>query len=138
MTALELLKYEIDEAGAQIERSMDGLEEKDADYRVADHAMSFRELVIHLCDVYKAIPTQLAGTEYDWGSFIPPSSEWPALLSTMRSMRVEAVNEVLADDEAKLKAGAGFLVGHDNYHVGQVVTTRLGLQPEWNSYSIYC
>jgi hypothetical protein len=137
MTALNLLKYQIDDVGGQIDRATQGLEEKDADYKVAPHAMSFRELVIHLCDVYKAIPVHLAGQEYDWGSFAPPSSEWSALLATMKSMRETAVREVLTDDDTKLKAGCDFLVAHDNYHVGQVVTNRLGLQPDWNSMVVY-
>ena len=108
MTTLDLLKFEIDEAGAQIERSIDGLGEADADYRVADHAMSFRELMIHLCDVYKAIPAQLAGAEYEWGSFAPPSTEWPALVETMKSMRLEAIKEVLADNDERLRQEPAF------------------------------
>ena len=137
MTALELLKTEIDAVGSQLDRCLTGIPADKADFRLAAHSQSLRDLVAHHCEVYQAVLTKLAGGEHNWGTYTPPTTEWDPLVALMGEMRADAVEGVLVDDDAKLSAGADFIVAHDNYHVGQLVITRLAIDPTWDPYSIY-
>jgi hypothetical protein len=55
----------------------------------------------------------------------------------MKALRAKAVAALASDDDKILQSGAGYIVGHDNYHLGQLVITRMALDPSWEPYSIY-
>lgn len=137
MTAQELLKIEIDEVGGQLDRALNGVHDYQADYRLAEHTMSIREIVTHHCETYEALLTELQGGKHEWGSYSPPTMEWKPLLEHWKSLRARAASGVASDDDTRLQAGASYVVAHDNYHLGQLVITRMAIDPNWDSYSIY-
>lgn len=138
MNAKELLSYEIDQCGAQIRACFSGMPESGMDTPCGPGAMSPRDLLEHLAEAYTALIASCRGEKHEWGSFSIPDKTTDNLIATVFSLRDQAVAAVLAkEDDASLKHGYDFIVGHDNYHVGQFVLSRLQVQPEWNSYEIY-
>lgn len=137
MTATELLKYQIDLVGAQLERAYSGLEGASASYRLHEGGMSIGEQVAHLAEAYQAVITHAGGGEHKWGTFQTRSSDLAGIIGEAKELREKAAALVLKGDEASLKMGADYIVNHDGYHLGQLVTIRLGLNPAWNSYEIY-
>ncbi|HWD41163.1 MAG TPA: hypothetical protein VG944_20105 [Fimbriimonas sp.] len=136
MTAKELLQSQMNDVGGQLQRAVEGVTSEQASIKMHPEAMSVTEQLAHLSEVYQAVLTILAGGKHEWGSYVPPSTEIGALNESCFSLRKQAVEAVLAKEE-NLQTGSDFIVGHDNYHVGQLVTTRLGFDPAWNSYAIY-
>jgi hypothetical protein len=60
------------------------------------------------------------------------------LRKTWSEQRAKAVDAALSQDEDKgLKNAYEYIIGHDNYHVGNLVASRLQVEPEWDSYAIY-
>ena len=99
--------------------------------------MSFRVTIAHLCECYVAAVAIAAGREHAWGTFEPKSAALALLLDEWRELRQAAAEVVVSDDDKLISLGADFVVGHDYYHVGQLVTLRLSFDKDWNSLSIY-
>ena len=138
MTANELLRYEIDQVGFQIRACLDDMPEAGMDAPCGPGAMSPRDLLEHMCEAYVALIASCQGKKHEWGSFSVSDKSTDNLKSTYFTTREQAVEAVLAkDDDASIKHAYDFVVGHDNYHVGQFVLSRLQVQPDWNSYAIY-
>jgi plasmid replication initiation protein len=137
MTALELLKAEIADSGKQLEAVLSSFPAAQIDSKPASTAMSAREIVVHLCEAYDAAAAASEGREYDWGSYVPPSTEWHQLLANFRELRAKAAEALSAEDDTKLMAGTMYIVAHDYYHVGQLCSARIACDPEWDPFSIY-
>ncbi|MBW7928889.1 MAG: hypothetical protein H3C58_12580 [Fimbriimonadaceae bacterium] len=52
-------------------------------------------------------------------------------IAEMSALRNRAI--AVADE----KIAVEYIAVHDAYHVGQLVTLRLSVEPDWNYYSIY-
>jgi hypothetical protein len=138
MKASELLSYEIEHIGSQLRKVFEGLQPGYQDFRVTAKAMSPRDSLEHLCEVYQAVVSMSAGKEHEWGSFSIDDKSWDNLWSTMWRMRGDAVAAVSgSDDDKTLKAGHDYIVSHEAYHVGQAALVRLATDADWNPYSIY-
>lgn len=138
MTAKELLNKQLEDVSFQIEKVLVGVKESDLDYKVAPTTMSIREIVEHLCEVYLAVEEESKGGSHEWGSFSIADKSWSNLTSEFSAGRAKAVGIVLAgDDDKSLLSGTGYIVAHDCYHLGQLVTLRLATDPSWDAYSIY-
>ncbi len=120
-----------------LEKTFEGLTEAEADHRFG-HLMSPRQHATHLSEAYVAAVKHAKGEKHDWGSYQPAGSTWDAVLQDWRTRRAEAVEALLgAGDDESLKSASDYIVGHDHYHVGQMCSVRLNLNPQWNAYSIY-
>jgi hypothetical protein len=138
MTALELLGYECDQTRDQIHRCLEGMDEKAMDTPCTEGGMTPREMLEHMCEAYQALITTQAGGKHDWGSYSIADKSTANIRKTFDDLRAKAVETVLADgSDDQMKHGYDFIVGHDNYHVAQLVHSRLKAQPDWNSYAIY-
>ena len=138
MTAKELLEKQIADVSYQLDKALEGLLEDQLDYKVVPSALSIREQVEHLCEVYTAVEAISKGQDHPWGAYTVEDKSWSNLTSLMSSLRANAIAIVTADDEDKtLLRGSAFIVGHDNYHVGQICTSRIAQDPTWNPFSIY-
>lgn len=138
MTANELLKAEIDDAGYQLTKVMEGLDETTADHRATPESMSAREMIEHLTEAYVALTTQLQGDKYEWGSYKSPYPSWPGIRATWLSERGKAIQATFsASSDEAINLARDFIVAHDYYHVGQMMTQRLSLDPKFDSYVIY-
>ena len=137
MTAKELLEFQIDDAGYQLDQVLSGFPEAAMDHKAEGLTMTPRESISHLCEAYLALDKTIKGEKHEWGTYQPVDTSTASLLSEMKSLRDSAVAGSLTDDDDKLKEGHAFIVAHDYYHVGQMCLARLAVEPEWNCYSIY-
>ena len=137
MEAKDLLKYQVETSGKQVDAVLDGLAEDKWGVK-AGACMSPSEMVVHMTECYIAAQTHLAGGTHEWGSY-KAADEAPAeLVSKMRSERTKARDAILASDAADVGETATlYVLLHDAYHVGQLCTLRMGIDPEWDAYSIY-
>ncbi len=138
MEIKQLLQSQIEEAGYQLEKVLEGADESTLDLKVTAEAMSPREMVEHLCECYTATLKTAAGEAHEWGTYSAPDMTTGPLMEEFKSLRASAAAAVLAlDDDKAAELGSAFVVGHDFYHVGQLVLARLKADANWNSYSIY-
>lgn len=99
-----------------------------------DQAMSARDMVIHMADCYAAFTTE---GSYAWGSFQPSGSSFSVLRAEMASLREQAYAKADSDDEAVLKKAFDYLIHHDQYHLGQLVTIALAVRSDFDAHALY-
>ncbi|MFY9233852.1 MAG: hypothetical protein WAO58_05250 [Fimbriimonadaceae bacterium] len=137
MTASELIRHQVDELGYQLSKVFEGIPASGQDFKAIPSAMSPREILAHLCEAYMAFDAHGRGEEFQWGSFKPDPS-WEGLYAQFVAARNTATaRAVSSEDEKALKSAHDYLVGHDAYHVGQMASCRIAMDPEWNAYGIY-
>ena len=137
MTAKELLEYELYRVGKQLEIVVSGLDESQFDVKDTDFSMSARETLAHLCEAYTAFIAISRGQKYAWGSYQPTDTHRDALLNEWTNLRDAAVEAALTGDGERNKLAYDYMVGHDNYHVGQLAHIRMAAQPDWDSNDLY-
>ena len=138
MTAKEFLEYELTQSGKQIEACLNGLGEDGFDSKCAPIAMTPREILEHLAEAYQAFIAASKGEEHQWGSFQVEDKSTSNLKQVFADTRSQAVAAALSNEGDKTaKAAYDYIIAHDNYHVAQLVLTRLQLEPDWDSYAIY-
>lgn len=138
MPAPQSLVGAFDDSRYQVTQVLAGLEGDQWDVKSHPQAMSARETIQHLADCYSACLAVLDGNKYDFGSFRFDVTQPEEQLAKMLEIRDEAVARISAsDDEKAFHEGNAFIILHDCYHVGQLATVRLAINPEWDAYSIY-
>ncbi|MBV6459766.1 MAG: hypothetical protein HONBIEJF_02919 [Fimbriimonadaceae bacterium] len=138
MNAKDVLRKAIDDAGFQLSQVFDSLPPGAWTGRTSDDAMTGLETVEHLSEVYIAAKKAANGETHEWGTYHSESPDGPTMLADMHKLRSEAVEACLElDDTQAVDIGLGFLALHDAYHVGQMASLRLKVDPDWNAYSIY-
>lgn len=138
MTANELLKKQIEDVSYQLSKVLEGVDESALDFKIGPTAMTIREIVEHLCEVYTAVETESKGASHEWGSFSIEDKSWSNLTVHFQALRAKALEIVeAAEDEKAILNASAFVVAHDYYHVGQIATLRLATDPAWDPYSIY-
>ena len=141
MTAMDtftLFQTVNDDARYQISKALEGLDESHADFKAVGSAMSARETMAHLAECYVAGVAHLEGTTHEWGSFRPQATDFDRLRDEMFTYR-DRFGELIAQNPTEDAVKTGFTYGasHDFYHVGQLCSLRLTLDPSWDAYSIY-
>lgn len=138
MTARDLIEFELNGVGRQIEACLAGMDEAAMDTKCSPVGMTPREMIEHLGEAYQAFVTTSRGEKHEWGSYRVADKSTENLKRVVFGLRAEAVAIAAErDDEKSLHAAYEYIVGHDNYHVGQLVLARLQVEPDWDSYSIY-
>jgi hypothetical protein len=138
MTATELLKDQLDDAGYQLTKVLEGMPEEALDKKLTPSSMSPREQVGHLCEAYEAFKVSAAGGKYEWGSYQPDNLETSLLVKELEAQRAKAVSAALNNpSDSTLKHAHEYILGHDYYHVGQMCLARLAVQTDWDPYAIY-
>lgn len=138
MTASELIRHQIDDVGFQLSKVFEGIPASGQDSKAIPSVMSPREMLAHLTEAYLAFDAHGRGEEFQWGSFKPADPSWEGLYAEFEAARnTAAARATSSDDEKTLKSAHDYLVGHDAYHVGQMVSCRIAMDPEWNFYGIY-
>ncbi len=136
MGGLTNLRTLLDDAQYQLEQVVSGMTESQFDHRLVPTAMTARETLVHMTECYVAGRASADGREHEWGSYQAAGSDLHSLLEAYRTERARAVEELMVDDEGRIRV-ANWLIGHDYYHVGQMAATRLATDPEWDTFSIY-
>ena len=138
MTAKELLIAQIDAVTYQIEKVLENLTEEQLDKRLDPSSQTIREQVEHLCEVYTAVDTIFQGKQHSWGQYSVEDKSWGNLTTLCWTLRAKAIEWVTSsDDDKTLNRGSDFIVGHDNYHVGQIASIRIATDSTWDPFSIY-
>lgn len=138
MTAADLLKDQLDDAGYQLTKVLEDMPEEALDKKLTPDCMSPREQVAHLCEAYEAFRINSAGGKYEWGTYKLDSPDTASLMKEFQSQRQGVVDQALKNpSEETIKHAHAYILGHDFYHVGQMCQARLAVQPDWNPYAIY-
>ncbi|MDQ2987018.1 MAG: DinB family protein [Armatimonadota bacterium] len=138
MTAQELLRFQLDDLGFQLQACLEPMTEAQLDTRPAQQGGTPRETVEHLCEAYMAFLAGVDGEKWSWGTFSIEDKSKGNLLATFSEIRGRAVAAVCAsDDEKCLKEAHAYIVAHDAYHVGQLCLVLMTTDPDWDAYSIY-
>lgn len=137
MTATELMTFEADSVGYQLDQVLNDLPQSLRETRLTPSSMSPDETLEHLCECYQAAIEEADGKSHDWGSFKLASAGWDERLATCRDLRGKALEALLHDDAQMLKACSSYITTHDVYHVGQLAALRISGDPSWDPYSIY-
>lgn len=132
MTGKRILQRQAERTQRHLELVLSGIELDFADYRLHDRSLSVKEQVIHLCECYQALLTTINAQTHEWGGYVPPTIEWPAIKDHMFVLREQAYRAILEDPEDRLQGFLSNIVGHDSYHIGQLVALRLMFESDWN------
>lgn len=137
MTAQEFAKSELEHVGHMLDVVFTGLDPDLLDRKALPRAMSMRETAVHLAECYQCAIVVAGGGKHEWGSYLPSTLEWPALLHEMQRLRAKAVAACLDGTDEGLERAYDYVIAHDNYHVGQLCLIRIDADGGWDSYSIY-
>ncbi len=138
MTGKELLKWQLEHTGKQLDKAIGDMDESKWDHKSSPGIMSPREQVEHLGETYAAYSAMAKGEKYEWGTFVVDDKSKANLWKTYSQMRERAVSAAIASDEPKdLESATEYLLTHEAYHVGQLCSLRLDCEPSWDPYAIY-
>jgi len=138
MDAGELFTSQLDDAEYQLRQVFSGLPDGAWDEHLVPGTMSPRETAAHLAEAYVAGVKHFRGEEHDWGTYQPASTEPTQILDEMFQERDKLKAAALAaEDHTGLKTAIAYSASHDYYHIGQMCSLRLKVEPNWNPYSIY-
>lgn len=138
MNAQELLEAQLKDIFGQVSAVYKDISESSMDHKSCPSAMTPREMLEHLCECCVAVSTHASGEKYSWGSYSAPDKTTKGLWNEYAGLRAKAVQDALGlgTDEG-LNLASNYLVLHEPYHVGQVVTSRLESEPTWDADSMY-
>ena len=137
MTANEITSAVFHMTGSQVEGVLKDWPSDQWDARINDQTMSAKEVVAHLTECCLAFQKSAKGEQHEWGTYVPADTSVEGLLATMRAERAACGAMLASANDDQLKEAFMYIHTHDAYHVGQLVSLRLTLNPEWNSYAIY-
>lgn len=137
MTAKEFLGEQLADAHMQVNKVFEGISSDGWERRAVSVAMTPRQTLAHLCECCEAFLSE-DPSSYEWGSFDYEDMNNDDLMSEYGELRSQVVAKVEnAENDDVLKGASAYITMHEAYHVGQMATLRLTLDPEWNAYSIY-
>ncbi len=138
MEGRELLEYQLDQAGKQIDACLEGMSDEAFETKPTQDGMTPAETLAHLSEAYHAFCAEAKGEKHEWGTYAVEDKSRENLTKVFHDERNAAVEAALASGEDRMQKHAyDYIVGHDNYHVGQLVHSRLKVDPNWNMYAIY-
>jgi uncharacterized damage-inducible protein DinB len=138
MTGSDVMTHLLEGVTRQLKACFAEISDEELDFAWRPEAMTARQMAVHLTEVYMAVLAKAAGTEFEWGSYQPPSMESEALLSEMWAKRDAAIQAFpVKDDPAAVEVLSDYVIGHDYYHVGQLVIARLSAGKGFDAYAIY-
>lgn len=137
MDARDLFASQLEVGAKQVGKVLLDWPEGKWDERLAANTMSARETVVHLTECYHAAQAELEGRKHSWGTYEPVSDETQRLVAEMRKQWDVMKAAALATDPEHYNEILAYTTNHDCYHVGQLCSLRLMLQPDWDAYSIY-
>lgn len=138
MTALEVQVHAISDAGNQLEKVVEGLPDDQWTAQVNEQAMSALESFAHMAGCYDMFSSEAQGVKKEWGEYAVEDMTPSGVMKAWKEERARALAALEADpSDDNLKKATMYITLHDAYHVGQLCTLRLTLDPEWNAYAIY-
>ena|SRR5687768_9549368 len=126
------LTKQCDYVGGQIRAAVKDLSDAGWDTRASTTALTPREIVTHLCDVYGYAAAKARGEEPKWNQY----TQGEDLMADFEKLRAQAIEDCLASADP-YEFLTDYIIVHDAYHVGQLCTARLLAEPDWDPYAIY-
>lgn len=136
VTARDLCLKQLADSEFQLSKAIEDLDSEAAEIRANPAGMTIREQVAHLGEAAVATLAAVEGRKYEWGSWQPEDRSWDGVKRAWRAARQAAIAAMPEADDALWHAHE-YLIAHDYYHVGQICSARIALQPNWDSYAIY-
>ena len=84
-----------------------------------------------------AVQAVFAEEKFSWGTYHYPDGTMSELIDIFDAERVKAVAIALDNFDAKHDYAKEYIIAHEFYHVGQMVSVRLALNDGFEPYSIY-
>lgn len=135
-----LAKKVLDTSGFQVSQVFAGLKDEDWQRRLLPDTMSPQEVILHLTECCKAALHRVTQeSDFDgWGKTVMSGSTPEKWIEEFNACRAQAISAGLEEDsERNQEILMDLLSLHEAYHVGQLCTLRLQIDPSWNYYSIY-
>ena len=137
MTVNEFLAEQLADTHLQVTAVYEGLPNADWDKKSNEAAMSPREILGHLTECCHAFLSE-DPNKYEWGTYQIGDKANEDLMAEYNDLRSKCVDKANnATEDEVMRGASNFIALHEAYHVGQLATLRLSLDPEWNAYSIY-
>jgi hypothetical protein len=128
----------IDTVGRQLEKAVEGLAEGHWNEKLHENSMSPLEAFEHLAACCDMFCVEARGEKKGWGEYSVPNPTRESVMAAWKEERAKAIELLTASDKDEdLNHAADYISLHDAYHVGQIVSLRIKLQPDWDSYAIY-
>lgn len=137
MTAREFAESLLNESSYQVHACLKDASDADFNAKPIPVMMSIRECVEHLIECTLAVQTMLAGEKYNWGSYSLPANTIGDALAIFDAERAKAVSGALDCLDENPSYVKDFLIAHEFYHVGQLCSIRIALNPDWDFMCIY-
>jgi hypothetical protein len=137
MTAKDFAAQMIDESGYQFKACLAGISEEGFVATPLAGVMSIRDALEHCTEACIASSKGVAGEKHDWGTYKFPLGSIDELVVIFNSEREKAVTAVMGKFDEDSHFAKDYIVAHEFYHVGQMVSVRLALGDGFEPYSIY-
>jgi uncharacterized damage-inducible protein DinB len=137
MLASEFASSQAEDCLHQLSACFKDVNDEHATQKPVECMMSIRETALHLMEAYTAIEKAAKGEKHEWGSFSDPGGDFASLIEKFHTARAVAVAAALASMDTNQSLIKDYVIGHEYYHVGQLVSLRLMLDSNWDHYSIY-
>jgi hypothetical protein len=137
MLASEFASSQAEDCLHQLSACFKDVNDEHATQKPVECMMSIRETALHLMEAYTAIEKAAKGEKHEWGSFRDPGGDFASLIEKFHTARAVAVAAALASMDTNQSLIKDYVIGHDYYHVGQLVSIRLMLDSNWDYHSIY-
>jgi uncharacterized damage-inducible protein DinB len=134
MTAQDLMRFQLQHTAKMVDVVLNAFDDETQNAQSHDQAMNVRDMVIHMSDCYAAFVTE---GSYAWGSFEPSGTAFASLREEMATLRASAYAKCETDDEATLKKAFDYLIHHDQYHLGQLVTVAISVKQDFDAHAMY-
>ena len=137
MTGREFADVLIDESGYQLNACLAGVTEETFVAKPLGAMLSIRETFEHLTECCLAVQAVFAEEKFSWGTYRFPAGTMDELIKIFDGERAKAVAIALDNFDSKPDYSKEYLIAHEFYHVGQMVSIRLALNDGFEPYSIY-
>lgn len=137
MTITDFVTSQLADTHLQVTKVFEDMPTEAWDKSVTPLSMTPRETMIHLCDCCQAFLSE-DPSAYEWGSFDGDGISNEDIVSKYDELRSKCVDKVnMTGNDEVLKGASAYIALHEAYHVGQMASLRLSVDPNWNAYSIY-
>jgi hypothetical protein len=138
MGSIELIQYQLEIVGFQVEKVFEGLPENLYEATLSPDLMSPRLTLAHFLELFEAIEKQLNSETHEWGSYLNKQGTFQSLFTEYQHQRSKTISNALESKNVNsLKLLSDYIVLHESYHVGQLCSLRIAHDKNFNPLSIY-
>lgn len=137
MTGKEFAAQLVDECGYQLKACLVGISEANFVATPLEGVLSIRDALEHCTEACVASSMGVAGEKHSWGTYKFPDGSVSDLVAIFDAERAKAVAAVMDKFDEDAHFVKDYIIAHEFYHVGQMVSVRLAFDDGFEPYSIY-